>query len=79
MTTHQSPFGPLHIGVARFSDIDGAERAFADARDWDPAAERVAAMAQALESAAADFEAHSLSPAAEAELRSALLRTPRSA
>jgi uncharacterized membrane protein len=29
----------LHVGVARFSGIDGAERAFADARDWDPAAD----------------------------------------
>lgn len=186
MTTHQSPFRPLHAGVAKFSHTDGAERAFADARDWDPAAdwidhtalvevhrggrivvrgsvaghyvdvsgegdvigtgtgrgavvgavlglllgpsvfavglvggatvggavearhhvepagpvfaairahvpegssavvvvsttECVAAMAQALESAAEDFEDHSLSPAAEAELRSALAGTPRSA
>jgi hypothetical protein len=28
----------LHVGVARFSGIDGAERAFADAHDRDPAA-----------------------------------------
>ena len=29
---------PLHVGVARFSGVDGAERAFAEARDRDPAA-----------------------------------------
>ena len=29
----------LHVGIARFSGTDGAERAFADARDWDPAAD----------------------------------------
>jgi uncharacterized membrane protein len=29
---------PLHVGVARFSGIDGAERAFADAREREPAA-----------------------------------------
>jgi uncharacterized membrane protein len=28
-----------HVGVARFSGIDGAERAYADAYDWDPAAD----------------------------------------
>ena len=32
----------LHVGVARFSDIDGAERAFADAHDRDPAADWMA-------------------------------------
>jgi hypothetical protein len=32
------PGEPLEVGVARFSGIDGAERAFADARDRDPAA-----------------------------------------
>ena len=30
--------GRLHVGVARFSRIDGAERAFAVARDQDPGA-----------------------------------------
>jgi hypothetical protein len=29
---------PLHVGVARFSGVEGAERAFAEARDRDPAA-----------------------------------------
>jgi hypothetical protein len=29
---------PLHVGVARFSGVDGAERAFADARDREPRA-----------------------------------------
>jgi uncharacterized membrane protein len=29
---------PLHVGVARFSGIEGAERAYADARDRDPGA-----------------------------------------
>jgi hypothetical protein len=29
---------PLHVGVARFSGVEGAERAFADARDRNPAA-----------------------------------------
>lgn len=29
----------LHVGLATFSGIGGAERAFADARDWDPAAD----------------------------------------
>jgi hypothetical protein len=28
-----------YVGVARFSGIDGAERAFSDAHDWDPAAD----------------------------------------
>lgn len=32
----------LHVGVARFSGIDGAERAFADAHDRDPAADWMA-------------------------------------
>ena len=32
----------LYVGVARFSGIDGAERAFADAHDRDPAAEWMA-------------------------------------
>ena len=29
----------LHVGLARFAGIDGAERAFADAYDWDPVAD----------------------------------------
>jgi uncharacterized membrane protein len=29
---------PLHVGVARFSGIDGAERAFADVREREPGA-----------------------------------------
>ena len=37
MTIESSP--TQHVGVARFSGIEGAERAFADARDWDPAAD----------------------------------------
>jgi hypothetical protein len=29
----------LQVGIARFSGTDGAERAFADARNWDPVAD----------------------------------------